>query len=176
MKRYISILLAITLCLALAACGSNDTPETTAAPVIATEPLPTETVPETTVPVTTAPSREDPELTAYMASVQEQSDALKTSMAEDPLSQYDLNVKSKELFDLWDGALNYLWAKLEERLPEEEFETLREQQRTWIADKEAAVEAAGADYQGGSLYALIVNTEAADLTEKRVLELYELLK
>ena len=45
-----------------------------------------------------------------------------------------------------------------------------------LAAHVARVEAAGADYQGGSLYALIVNTEAADLTEKRVLELYELLK
>ena len=33
---------------------------------------------------------------------------------------------------------------------------------------------AGAEYEGGSMYSLVVNMEAADITEKRVNELYEM--
>ena len=40
----------------------------------------------------------------------------------------------------------------------------------------AAVEAAGKEFEGGSIYPLIVNTEAAKLTEERTYKLYELLK
>ena len=41
---------------------------------------------------------------------------------------------------------------------------------------EAAAEAAGKEFEGGSMYPLIVNTEAARLIEERVYKLYELLK
>ena len=116
------------------------------------------------------------DLDAYMESVREQSDAIKTSLNQDPLNQYELNEKSLELFELWDGALNHIWDALERRLPEDEFAKLQDEQITWIADKEKAVEEAGADFQGGSIYPLIVNGEAAAITEERVWELYELLK
>ena len=45
-----------------------------------------------------------------------------------------------------------------------------------VADKEAAVEEAGKEVEGGSMYPLVVNSEAAKLTEERVYELYEQLK
>ena len=46
----------------------------------------------------------------------------------------------------------------------------------WIAEKEKAVEEAGKEVEGGSMYSLVVNMKAAELTEERVYELYELLK
>lgn len=87
-----------------------------------------------------------------------------------------MNVKSQELYELWDGALNYLWSELKNDLTEEEFEQLLEEQRIWIAEKEKATEEAGKDVEGGSLYALLVYTESAKITEERVYELYELLR
>lgn len=69
-----------------------------------------------------------------------------------------------------------IWLPLKNVLPEKEFEELRDEQRTWIAQKEEAVETAGKEFEGGSLYTMVVNTEAATITEKRVYELYELLK
>ena len=112
----------------------------------------------------------------YMADIEAQSDAIKKSLAEDALTQLDMNMKSKELYDLWDGALNFLWGELKAALPEDEFAALTDAQLKWIADKEQAVEEAGKPYEGGSIYALIVNDEAAHITQERVYELYEMLR
>ena len=112
----------------------------------------------------------------YIASVEAQSDAIKKSLTEDALTQFDMNMKSGELYDLWDGALNYLWGELKNTLPEDEFAALTDEQLQWIADKEQAVAEAGKPYEGGSIYSLIVNDEAACITQERVYELYELLK
>ena len=113
---------------------------------------------------------------SYIASIEEQSDNIKYSLENDVLTQTEMNEKTQELYELWDGALNYLWGELKNVLPEEEFEELRDKQRSWISEKEKSVEDAGKEYEGGSLYPTIVNTKAAEITEKRVYELYELLK
>ena len=113
---------------------------------------------------------------SYMATIEEQSDDIKYALENEVVTQAEMNEKSQELFELWDGALNYLWGELKNVLPEKEFEELRDEQRTWIAQKEEAVETAGKEVEGGSLYTMVVNTEAATITEKRVYELYELLK
>lgn len=65
---------------------------------------------------------------------------------------------------------------LKNELSEEEFQPLLEEQRAWIRKKEAEVEEAGKEVEGGSLYPLITYTIAADLTEERTYELYEMLK
>ena len=112
----------------------------------------------------------------YMKSVEEQSDVLKVSLEQDELTQSDMNLKSQELYELWDGALNFIWGELEANLPEDEFSALQEEQLEWIEEKESAVEEVGKDFENGSLYTLVVNSEAADITEARTYELYELLK
>lgn len=113
---------------------------------------------------------------SYITSIEEQSDGIKYALENEVVTQAEMNGKSQELYELWDGALNYLWGELKNVLSEEEFEELRDEQRLWIAQKEEAVENAGKEFEGGSLYPTIVNTEAAEITEKRVYELYELLK
>ena len=115
------------------------------------------------------------ELDAYMTSIKEQSDVIKNSLENDVLTQTDMNLKSQELYELWDGALNYLWAELKSGLSEEEFSKLLDEQRAWIAEKEKSVEEVGKEVEGGSMYALVVNMEAAEITEERVYELYELV-
>lgn len=115
-------------------------------------------------------------LASYMASIEEQSDSIKYSLENDVLTQLEMNEKSLELYELWDGALNYLWSELKNVLPEDEFEELRDKQRTWISEKEEAVEIAGKEFEGGSMYSMVANGEAARITEERVYELYELLK
>ena len=112
----------------------------------------------------------------YMASLKEQSDSIKDFLAYDAVTQEEMNAKSKELYVLWDDALNYLWGELKTVLPEDEFGELLDAQRTWSAEKESAVEAVGKEVEGGSIYPLVVNSEAARITEERVYELYEILK
>lgn len=112
----------------------------------------------------------------YLAFVKKQSDMIKTSLEQDPLTQTDMNQKSEELRALWDEALDLLLDQAKKSLPEAEVENLTAEQSVWEADKKAAVEAAGKEFEGGSLYPLIVNSEAAKLTEERVYKLYELLR
>ena len=112
----------------------------------------------------------------YMASLKEESDRLKDFLEQEASTQLEMNTTSKELYDLWDTALNYLWGEVKDTLSEEEFKTLLEEQRVWIAEKEQAVKKEGEEFEGGSMYDLIVNMKAAELTEERVYELYKLLK
>ena len=111
-----------------------------------------------------------------MAATEEWALTVKASLENDQLTQADMNTKSKELYDIWDDALNTLWAELKDTLPKDEYEVLLEEQRAWISAKEKAVEEAGKEVEGGSMYSLVVNSKAAELTEERVYELYEILK
>jgi uncharacterized protein YecT (DUF1311 family) len=116
------------------------------------------------------------ELDDYILSIKEQSDIIKKALEQDTLTQTDMNIKSRELYELWDDALNYLWSELKSSLSEEEFAKLKEEQRIWIVKKEKTVEEVGKEFIGGTIYSLVVNTEAAKLTEERVYELYKLFK
>ena len=115
-------------------------------------------------------------LAEYMRAAAERSDAIKHTLEHEVLTQTDMNAASMELYELWDGVLNRLWAQLETALPEDEFAALADEQLVWSAAKDAAVKEAGREVEGGSLYALVVNSEASALTEARVYELYELLQ
>ena len=112
----------------------------------------------------------------YMVSVKEQADGMQYALEHDALTQIEMNRKSQELYGLWDEALSYLWGELERCLPEAEFTELQDSQKNWIAEKEDAIQKAGEEFKGGSMYALIVSSEAAKVTEERVYQLYALLK
>ncbi len=155
-KRILLLLLALVLLMAGCGAEQEEVPQV--------QPTPEQTVME-----------DNDVFGDYMASIEAQSEAIKTSLEQDALTQADMNMKSQELYELWDGALNYLWGELKNRLPEAEFAKLLDEQLNWIEEKEQAAEEAGKPYEGGSIYPLIVNSEAAAITEKRVYELYELL-
>jgi len=112
----------------------------------------------------------------YLASVKAEGDAIKASLEQDPLTQTEMNQKSQELRELWDAALARILDEAKMVLTEEEMSELTAAQDVWTEATGNAVEAAGKDYEGGSMYALVVNVEAANLTEARVYELHEMLK
>lgn len=111
-----------------------------------------------------------------LASVEIQSNALKTSLEKDELTQTEMNQKSGELRDLWDAALNRMLEEAKKVLSAAEMETLTAEQSAWLESRTQAAEAAGKGFEGGSMYALIVNMEAASFTEARVYEIDEMLK
>lgn len=53
------------------------------------------------------------EVESYMSSLKEQSDAIRYFLENEAMTQSDMNVKSQELYTLWDDALNYLWGELQ---------------------------------------------------------------
>ena len=115
-------------------------------------------------------------LNDYITSVEKESNNIKSYLENDALTQADMNIKSQELYELWDDALNYLRGELKNNLSEEEFTKLQDEQRIWISEKETAVKEAGKEFEGGSIYSLVVNSEGAKITQERVYKLYELLK
>lgn len=92
------------------------------------------------------------------------------------LTQADLNGNAGELYELWDSYLNRIWNALRRMNDAETMRALTDEQLTWIAGKEAAVTEAGAEFEGGSLYPLVTNMKAAELTKARVYELLALLE
>lgn len=116
------------------------------------------------------------ELANYLASVGVQSNALKSSLEKDELTQAEMNQKSGELRELWDAVMNRMMEEAKKVLPAAEMEKLTAEQNAWQETRTQAVEAAGKAVEGGSMYALVVNMEAASLTEARVHEIYEMLK
>lgn len=123
-----------------------------------------------------APVADTASLEDYLATVKEQSEAIKTALAQENLTQTDMNQKSEELRALWESALNHLLDEAKRTLPEDTLAQLTAGQTAWQAAMTAAVDEAGKAYEGGSIYPLVVNSEAARLTEERVYELCEQLK
>lgn len=98
--------------------------------------------------------------------------ALQKKLQEDPsLTQADMNTLSGEIYQVWDDVLNELWKALKDSLDEDTMESLLEEQRAWITEKEAEVKQAGEAVGGGSLAPLVMNQRAANLTRVRVYEL-----
>ncbi len=162
MKKLIFIPI-LMLALFIAGCGNDAQelpPAETAAPI------------QVSVP---AESKES-ELDIYMAALKESSDAIQLSLETEAFTQAEMNIKSQQLYELWDDALNYLWGELKAALPEEEFSRLLDEQLIWINDKEKAVQESGKEFEGGSMYVLITSGEAARITEERVYEFYDILK
>lgn len=108
-------------------------------------------------------------------SVKEQTDALENSIENDALTQTEYNEKTKELYDLWDYALNRVWEALKQTKDAAAMDALTKEEREWISRKEEASQKAGEDYEGGTMYSMIVNQKAAELTKERVYELLEQL-
>ena len=77
---------------------------------------------------------------------------------------------------MWDSDLNAIWRELKVFLDDESFDKLLQEQREWIATKEAEVKEAGAEFEGGSMQPMVMNQKAAELTKIRVYELLEYLE
>ena len=162
-KLFLLMLLAALLALFVSGCGNNDAVQEEDGTVTDSEDA-------------VSDDGEKTDYDAYMAALEEDALAIEDFLANEALTQADMNEKSQELYALWDGALNYLWGELKAVLPEEEFAALLDEQLAWIEEKESAMEEAGKEVEGGSLYPLVVNSEGARLTKDRVYELYALVK
>lgn len=110
-----------------------------------------------------------------IAYIEEWAAVLEDSIQNDFLTQTEYNVKTQELYETWDSALNIVWSDMEEILDEETMSALTVQELEWIAMKEKAVEKVGAAYEDGTRQPMVMNQKAAELTKDRVYELLEIL-
>lgn len=101
--------------------------------------------------------------------------SIESGLGEGP-SQADLNIAASQKYQLWDTVLNELWSVFGQTLDTESMRQLTVEELEWIAAKEEAVAAAGAEVEGGSLYPLVTGGTAAEITKSRVYELMELLE
>ena len=92
-------------------------------------------------------------------------------MQKEAVTQTEMNESAAELYRLWDDALNVVWRLLEADLDTADMEALREEEMEWIASKDAEVQAAGQEHEGGSAQPLDEAMKAAELTKARVYEL-----
>lgn len=117
------------------------------------------------------------EIDAELAGIKAQSDEINDKLTNDlSLTQGDMNQLSAQMYKLWDDELNSIWGRLKDKLDDDTMSKLTEDERNWIADKEAKVKAARADSEGGSLQPLLENSEAAELTQARVYYLAQYLR
>lgn len=115
------------------------------------------------------------DLLLELENVEQQAAVLEDKLYNEAATQLDMNEASKELYELWDSELNLLWSKLVETLSEEEMLLLVSEERDWINFKSAESEAAGSEFEGGSMQPVLIAVKEAELTRDRVYVLAEYL-
>lgn len=159
-KRIIAIMVTAAVC--LSGCGKAPGAQDGAA---ADEVLNIETEKKDT-------SQTDYDVQKALEEAEKEASVFNEKLTEDSsLTQADMNELSIELYQVWDGILNEIWANLKATLDEETMESLHQEQQAWIAEKEAEVKQAGEAFAGGSMVPLAANQKAAELTRTRVYEL-----
>ncbi len=89
------------------------------------------------------------------------------------MDQMTLNKTSYEEFEMWDTLLNQVWQYIGVTLEEKELSALKDEQQKWIKEKESAMKAAGADFEGGSMQPMVEYGAGSAATRKRVEMLIE---
>ena len=110
---------------------------------------------------------------AYAQSLVEE--LLETLKTDATMTQADMNINSQRRYELWDEVLNKIWDSLERTMDKASFSALRQEQLLWIDQKEAKMDNAVAQVQGGSMAAMLYYSAGAEITERRVYELLEYL-
>jgi len=92
------------------------------------------------------------------------------------VTQHDINKASGEIYAAWDDILNEVYTYLQDTMLSDEFEELKTDEIEWIKEKEAAVEAEGRNWEGGSGAPMAKNMVATDYTKERCYYLISLIK
>lgn len=120
-------------------------------------------------------TNEEFDLLSELENAERQAAVLESKLYNEAETQLDMNEASKELYELWDSELNLLWSKLVETFSEEEMLMLVSEEREWIAFKSAESEAAGSEFEGGSMQPMLRAVKEAELTRDRVYVLADYL-
>lgn len=90
-------------------------------------------------------------------------------------TQGDMNLYAQRMYENNDDCLNQIWTLVKYNTDENEYAAILEEQRAWIAEKEAEEERISAEWEGGSGEPLARYTSLADMTMERCEALVEYL-
>ncbi len=90
-------------------------------------------------------------------------------------TQSEINSESSAVYKKWDTLLNEVYQYLKTIMSGSEFKQLQENEIAWIAEKEQAIKAAGAEWEGGSGEAMARNMTAIQYTKERCYYLISLI-
>ncbi len=82
-------------------------------------------------------------------------------------TQSEMSKSAYEAYIIWDKELNIIYCDLKERLTDEEFIKLRNEEEAWINYKEEIAKDNAKKYEGGSAYNFVLNISLAQLTRER---------
>ena len=74
-------------------------------------------------------------------------------------------------YEKWDNALNKIYGELKNQLSQNEMETLKVAQRSWVKYRDEQAQSAADEYEGGSLSSVEYAFTLANLTKERCYEL-----
>ncbi|QXE03454.1 DUF1311 domain-containing protein [Terribacillus sp. DMT04] len=81
--------------------------------------------------------------------------------------------QANEKYKKWDNKLNEIYSVLHEQLSATEMNELKENQRTWIKERDAEAKEASLKYEGGTMETLELVATKATITKERCYELVE---
>ena len=110
-----------------------------------------------------------------ISGTEEQTAALNRRM-QTAQTQAELNQLAGQKYQVWDNELNSVWKRLEGTLSKDAMERLRAEERTWIAQKEKAMQQEAAAYGSGSMASMAYAEKGTELTRARVYVLAEYLR
>ncbi|MBQ7536323.1 MAG: DUF1311 domain-containing protein [Stomatobaculum sp.] len=91
-------------------------------------------------------------------------------------TQLEMNQLAAQKYQIWDNELNSVWKRLEGTLSADAMNRLRNEERTWITQKEASMKQAAAAYGSGSMADMAYVEKGTELTRARVYILAEYLR
>ena len=115
-------------------------------------------------------------IAAYFLERCENTEKWATALWEIAVTQHEINAASAEIYAKWDKILNEVYEYLKDTMPPEEFELLKADEIEWIKEKDAAVEAEGKNWEGGSGAPMAMNGVASAYTKERCYYLISLIK
>ena len=110
-----------------------------------------------------------------ISGTEEQTAALNRRM-QTAQTQAELNQLAGQKYQVWDNELNSVWKRLEGTLSKDAMERLRAEERTWISQKEKAMQQEAAAYGSGSMASMAYAEKGTELTRARVYVLAEYLR
>lgn len=133
---------------------------------------PTNNIPETAEDFTTTIHTDERLNETYLQRLEDTKNDAEALEATDS-STFALKKVENDRWEMWDDLLNDIYGTLQEQLPPEEMELLREEQREWLEYRDESALEASLAFKGGTQEHVEYVAVLANVTEERCFELVE---